>query len=570
MNDGFLTEVKRIVRGYFNSAVVVDDELFNNQTDNLTELSDKDLGISEGELGFNGGGTQTAEKQMIETPYNAKSVYEDLLNIGIVTVPWQYSSSDDLEKLEPILMNTKMLIVDWKLIESRDPYIMGDDSLILINKLVSHNRGLKCAVIYTQENLDVVKEKVETKYSVTDIKDILDSKSYENNCLYFEEENSETNSLFGFIIDKQTQPSKIIDYIAEVLLKDKSIALHLMDSSMHLNSNIDKAINIFNTPYEKVLFTQAMTSDLSKKKISNIINETFLTSILQMELQEDFENTNDFLFETKKQEIIQNLQYLDIQKFGVFKELFAFKDSNISFIKDLLLKEEFKSDIVTSLLQASSMASLKEHIHQTFKGYLKGANEKNQKKIINDFYLILLFLDYCNQNKQLTHQEFKAGFYEQTYHFTKILKYVQPEDRITTGSIIQEEGFLNRFLLCITPLCDTVRPDEINHKFKFLIGEKVTEYSSKHLKNNSKKHYYLTVPINGEISVIRWDFFHVKTINLKSVPTYKPVINLKKEYIQNIMNLYTAYQAKAGVDELFFKESNYIDNFFNIIKGRAN
>ncbi|MGG0024357.1 response regulator receiver domain [Bacillus inaquosorum] len=566
MSSEMLIEARQIIREYFNSAVIVDDELFTNQTDNNYDiinnpLTNDDLGISKGEFGFDSPGTQLLEEVVISVDqYNADEVYNDLLSEGIVTVPWKYSPSEDIRNLEAILLSSKMLVVDWKLVKSNDSSIMGDDSIKLINKFISNKKGLKCAIIYTQENLDEVKVKIQNNYIV---RDTYNSSDANQEYFYFEEKGVQNNSLFGFIINKHTKPSEILDHISEVLLKNKSIALHLMDSSMHLNYNIDRAINIFNAPYEKILLTQIMTSDLSQNKISSIINETFLDSILDLESREEHKKLkSDFLFEAKKHKIVHHLQNF---KPDVLDDLGQkLKITTIKEIKNLLLDSEFIEEIIELINKSASFRIFKTEVSTLIsKQFNKMSNR--QRKLFGEFPLIILYLDISEDPTN----DFINSFKEQTYNFTKVMKFLEAGENVTTGSIIKDNSS-NNYLLCITPLCDAIRPKEINYNFKFLIGEIVTEYKTSDLKNSSKKHYFLSVPIDGHLCMIRWDFYRVKTINLKSTSSYKPFINLKKEYIQNIMNLYTAYQSKAGVDELFYKESDYIDNFIDLIKGRAN
>lgn len=564
MSSELLTEVKRIVRGYFNSAVVVDDELFNEQTDDTDdykELFNEDLEIENTDLGLGEFAIQVAdqEKTIVEEMYNADAVYNDLLSDGVITVPWRYKHNEDIRDLNSVLFNSKMLIVDWMLVPSIDSYKMGDDTLELINKFNSQKKGLKCAVIYTQEDLSDVKEKVEYNYAVKDICNIIHSKP--NECFFFEEKN-ENNSLFGFIINKYTKATKIIDYISQVLLKDKSIALHLMDSSIHLNDNINKAISIFNTPYEEVLFSQILTSDLPLKKIANIINDTFLTSIMQMEQQNDqLDDKKDFLYETKKREILTQLETLKSTSLDTICNLLNIKSK--STVEDILIKQqEYKHKIIEGVKSSFSVQSLKMKINEIVNDI-----PNPPKKLKLELPLVILYLNNAERLAKGNAEGFKKMFLQQVYNFTKVMKYVEPDNHITNGSILKDPNTENKFLLCITPLCDTVRPEKVEYYYKFLVGEKLNDYKPENLKNDKPNHYYLAVPIDGELSIIKWNFYQVKTAKLQDeMLNFKPIINLKKEYIQKIANLYTSYQSRAGVDELFYKESNYINNFLEILR----
>lgn len=54
---------------------------------------------------------------------------------------------------------------------------------------------------------------------------------------------------------------------------------------------------------------------------------------------------------------------------------------------------------------------------------------------------------------------------------------------------------------------------------------------------------------------IRWDFYHVISMKKEEVlRDCEKISTLRKEYIQNIINRYISYQARAGVNELFSKK----------------
>lgn len=60
-------------------------------------------------------------------------------------------------------------------------------------------------------------------------------------------------------------------------------------------------------------------------------------------------------------------------------------------------------------------------------------------------------------------------------------------------------------------------------------------------------------------------FFNVTSMDEQELRNkYQKLIVLKKDYVQNIINRYIAYQARAGVNELFFKEA-YRNNFVDLL-----
>jgi len=570
--------VQKIVKEYFNSAVIIDDdlELITNNTDNLAVLTESDLNF-EGTDQVLEHGEQKAitefeeendEEENLNTPFET---YQEFIKEGFVIMPWRYTDKKDIGALKRTLNNSKLLIVDWNLEPSSfDKSTMGEVAIEIINNFISSKKGLKCAVIYTREDTQSVQEKLRSTFVCKKIKGFKKGEDL----FVFEEKDSEApKSLFGIIMTKNTKPENIIKNISQILLESKSTTIHLMESANLLNANLSKSMTNFNAPFEKVLFSQMITSNLSNTKVSQFINETLVSSVIENDNSAFDGERKNFLFESKKQKIVKKLNMImdlsnnRVKSVDKLFDLLNLTSKIKNHIISLFENNDFIKKLVYDLENSNSVEAFKTKLFSILNEYLKHKklNSKDFNKIENDTLFLILFLDDYESQEE---EKFIESFQQQSLNFTKILKFISLEDKkIKTGSVIKNSND-EEYLLCITPLCDTERPASINNKYKFLVGEKINKPSENDLKNNKNGCYLMPLPVGDELIYIKWNFFDTCTIELSELEEKESLITLKKDYIQNIINRYIAYQSRAGINEIFYKESNYISNFMKLMENK--
>ncbi|PEV08685.1 hypothetical protein COE14_24635 [Bacillus thuringiensis] len=557
--------VEKIVKEYFDNAIIIDDQL------NLSTTENEKIAITDDEIGdfleleqfnhdFNTNEQIAAAADVVEdaNKYNAFSAFQSLIRKGFITLPWKYQNDvdvvEELEKLNPLLINSKLLVIDWNLEETKNKDFLGEASLTIIKRFCELNRGLKCVVIYTKEVMDDVKLKLCPEYQCDQSEDIL----------FFEEK--EPSSLFGFVMSKDINPDQIIKNISKELLKRNSTTMHFIESANLLDRNINETLTQFNQPFEKVLLTQIITSNMSNKQFNTFFNETLLSNALS-ELQSS-ERDNFFIYSKVKKliELVNNnvttehitglCSFLNING-GIEKELIK-----------LLSDSSFKSELDTIINSTSSLESLHDKIVEITRKYYRDKElfDRNKNLILLFFALIEFY------SKSSSPEDFEKVYKYELYRFTRLLKYINKnydEPTAKNGSIHLDKQ-TNKYILCITPVCDTVRLQNINNKHKFIIGEKV-DIKNKNSLSGTEKSYILAIPEDSkeEIIFVKFNFFDTTVIEnnlLTNVDDYQYISTLKREYIQKIINLYSAYQSRAGVEELFCKESAYVNNFLKLIK----
>lgn len=547
--------VNNIVKEYFNTAVIIDDQLepIIDIGEAIEEIMDDD--IAEVEL-YDGNQeliAVTNEANLDDYVSEANEAFNEFVKEGFVTLPIKFNINYSLSYLLNPIKNSRLLILDWNLEDTKNPDEMGKKAVEILDLFSNVKTGLRCSVIYTREDLDEVRVKIETEYYCREIK--------ESEIIYFEhKEQNGGSSFFGFIMSKNIQASNIISEISKILIEDKSITLHLMESSNYLNQNLNKSIKYFNAPFEKVLFTQMISSEISDTNVSEFINDKLLKNVFEGHYKNRETSPHNFIYLNKRNKLLQKLKdniHID-QVNEILAMLSITKKQHKSIISDYITTEK-KQSLYELLLDANTL--------DFFIGKLKRIialdyhiQEDKILQIFNPFLIFIMVLaDYTNK------EEYKESFYKQTVYFTKLLKFIDFDDReIKTGSIIKRDDVT--YLLCITPVCDVARIQNIDNKLKFIVGEIKNEVDANQLKNNSDKYYTMALPIDDELKYIRWNFYNSITITYNEANENTYINTLNREYTQSLINKYISYQSRAGIEEIYYKESNYINNFIELIK----
>lgn len=662
-----LSYINNIVKDYFNSILIIDDQLDLDvkvvEASTELDLSGIDYGSVSPELlvdaeevstSISAGINETAVAALPETKKKFTlqpevSYHTELLEEGFITTPFKYDSTlgvSQVDVLTNLLSAIKLLIVDWDLENSKiSASESGEAAAVILQKYASFDRGLKCAVIYTaSDDFDGIMDYLKENKLIT-----------RQDGDFFENVSETGQKLFGFIISKKDfKPKEIIPVISEKLLAKKSLVLHFMETALRINNNISRAMLEFSASFEKVIFSQILTAKIPEKSIPRFLTDKFLGIVMESK-NDDYQY--NFVVENKiaglkeaagkgfpldkivklileigseetKKPIIklfrdpdfvsrlekkihnhqQGLQALEEEIYelvddsgNVKKDLFLilmlwdeflretdvnslqndiekslkmhpFNDGNLKKISDyfnIKLSSQFKKamwerniDTIISKL----LLKYKEEPFESFKAEL--FNEINNFDSEKEKLLSLLILWPAFFGDET---EFSNSYKNEIYNFTKLMKFYEGiDDRIETGAIYYQPA-TDTYLLCITPYCDTFNTTKVDSYIKFLVGRIEPNPTANNLKNSDTPNcFYMAVPFAEEkkVKIIKWNFYEVSTLHENDVKSDKlnKLLYLRKEYIQNVLNRYIAYQSRAGVDELFFKESSYISNFEKFLK----
>lgn len=548
--------IEEIVKNYFDNAIIIDDQLELNSREENIIVTDDEIGDLPDEVigGF--------EEIALTTEYwQPSDVLKHFVSEGFVTYPYKFRYSDynnQVSFLSNILSSAKLMIIDWDL-EGSNPDSdtqRGQAAINLINEFIKLKKGIKCAVIYTQQDCGDVMNEIRDEF------DFINS-----DYMFFQEKSSEeSKTLFGFIMSKSITPQDVIKNIVNILYLDKSITLHFMECVNNLNNNLGKVLNKFNTPFEKALYSQIITSQIPDNEVPNFINHILFNSIIGS----DIPVRDNVLFLTKKKRLVSALHDIESFKTSICSLCDLINTKYSKKIKIKCSDNKFLKDIKTIIMakKVNSFTSFKHRIEVSVKKYNEFSGN-DQQHITNTLAIIIILID----NFISDDNSFKDDFISQMYIFTKLMKYNEKQIgniAINTGDIYNVRGN-GEYALCISPFCDTFRPKKIDNIYKFVVGKVIDENDSKfddYLKDSNESYTILAVPDdeNKKLIFIKFNFYNTVSYSKRSVARLKRVASLKDEYIQSIINKYVGYQSRAGIEKVFFKESDYISCFKEILR----
>lgn len=134
-----------------------------------------------------------------------------------------------------------------------------------------------------------------------------------------------------------------------------------------------------------------------------------------------------------------------------------------------------------------------------------------------------------------------------------------------------QNGGDTEYLLCITPPCDTFRPEKIEFNLIYIRGHEIPlDKLEVTLKKESVHTSALPMEENGLKSVryIDWKHYEIVRFNLtkkedfEDLCTYSRPYRMAEPYARQISNKFLSYFSRAGVDEVFFKSEANLRRLF--------
>lgn len=283
----------------------------------------------------------------------------------------------------------------------------------------------------TQEYYDDIKEALELKPEILKIKDSLD---YIN----INRHSAGLGKYFGKLM--KSNKNKIDEIISITAESDRLCAI--IKASIALNDTL-KSIDENSCP---------SVTNFSTKTI--IIDNTIITILNKSD------NKPEDLIGNISKHIIEGkssfTQLLGLEMQTIFSNSGAFIDENLlHFGKEAILyhREKYKKD---------------GHLH-FFPEFIKEIMLEKAKLNIRNKSISLLedeFLD--SENKNIIPSDNELIAMNIFYNSTKL----KTDNKLNFGDVFVKEG-TKEFFICITALCDCLRPDKIDNKFYFAKGEPI-------------------------------------------------------------------------------------------------
>ncbi len=480
------------------------------------------------------------------------------------------------------LSNKDLLILDWQLV--RDEH---EESLKILDESVL-NKGLHFCCIYTQASLEEVKNELNRFYlgkvtseKISEIRELLNETDLNN---YWIIDNQDTDWInFDAMINNIVNSRNIDIELQITAFKDKYKltdeiiqSIRTIDPSFGIRSSFVKLKSILslNPGRYSNISSQELIYRLSEVDDKTIyINHTII-KLFEKGMVSGSDLYNSF-FESIMQEKNIFLTLMGLEMRNRFRENSAFigKDlDNVS--EEAFFYHKFKNretphvfiDFLREILKDQVAAFLYEKDLMIFKVLDDYSEKKEMPKKIADFE--------SDANSLMLHS-FKLNKF---YNLIN-LSARKSNDFLRLGDVFKatvnkknkkdELEAVTRYFVCITALCDCLRPEKINKQFWFVEGQEIESQVSA-LKGSDGK-FISFLPKDDLIVAVDWSNsksvmpfamnVHDGLINHKLKADYyqqggiifELIASLKENYAQRIANEAFGYPIRVGID--FVKKS---------------
>jgi hypothetical protein len=389
----------------------------------------------------------------------------------------------------------------------------------------------------TLENYIEKKESLEIEEEITKIKASLDD-------INLNRDTEEVKVKIGELFKTNPKEIKLIKSITGIASNKEAIIY----ASIALDNNSIKSEILYPSP--------TLISFINK---TVIIDNTIITILNKQE------NEPKILIENISKNITASkssfTQLLGLEMQSIFSKSSAFIDENLlNFTKEAVIyhRENYK----------------KEGISHFFPEFIKEIMVEKAKLNIRNQELTLLednFLDSLNENIKPEIDELLSM--NTFYNASKL----HTDNKLNFGDVFKTEG-VEEYYICITALCDCLRPDKINNTFFFAKGNIINKESALQLGDTAflsylsnkivvawtnvvsieeSLHKFSPVyikPLSFTVSNNKFDengnlsFSYINADNDISLINVNYITTIKANYTQRIANHAFSYPIRIGVD----------------------
>ena len=537
MNTPFFNKSKEIANDFIQSALFVDDEIYDSREESRHALNSQAL-------------VKAFAKAKKLCALNSPKTVEDF------------------EDVIHVALKSDITILDWQLNLKQNENVDGDDeedvdeidprgtyTLQLIGKLIAEDRNeLKLILVYTGETgLPGIVDKIFTKFQPQGIQKIsantLGAESYRIRVAgkpSLEGTFAHTPELNSWILRYEEIPDYLLTEFTKMTAGLVSnVALKAVSS---IRSNVNKILKIYNKDLDPAFLAhRAMLPipDDAAELLKDSIIDSFDSIIDYSELE----------------------QYCDFGTIEKWLESNKFDDKTIKVAsKDITIQENLR----LSWLEKGFLNLMQKIWSNNY------ANETFPSNKISNFYREHLHksetLEYFKPNDNVT-SNIDEQFSILTHHKSN---YSSPtyKPKLTLGSVVKGK-VSKEYWLCIQQKCDSVRIDSENRRFLFIpltpvTGDKNFNIVVKDI-DDSKVFTKLKIDIasSHNLKTIRFKankdgavyaekrgkskgyvFYPIYyKPNQKNSERYDWILDLKDSHAQRIANKYAATLSRVGLDE---------------------
>lgn len=568
-----------ILSKYFNNIVFIDDNFIINRetkdTDTDVEIIFDDFDPTSITSDQTASSIQPQEPNSSYSPFSKNTVAENIYKLldeckkdNINIFPYIFKENDSMDNIINFLDNANLIILDWELLHSSPK-----KTIEIINTLSQQNI-LRFVIIYTNEpDLSSIQYQLKTRFSTNYL--IIDEK---NNIL-------KIGSIYTMICSKNIlNIRQALEQFNSILIEKYGyLFISFFDLSQQIHNQTSKVLSDFMHPFESLLTLQlksdsALNEENYEEHLRNIIlnhlndnikiNCNIITGMI-CNYKSNLENLKNKDFKNIKNSIknsIKNKPFFTENKTTLKKLYNNFtKDHFVCLLDNVLennlymssdkrnaefnkLLEKIKNDCT---LDKEEFKSFRSNIELFLLTALFN-NSANIDLMTANLLKLMKLIPYTKNNWIEIINNLSINIKSSDKFKTKATNILHCGDILAN----EKDG---KFLLCITPPCDTFRPTKVNFNIKYILGKIVNE-----IPNNSKESvHYSVLPLNNKVITVEWCMFNEKIFNLKNnndldiLKKYNRPYRLQKEYIQQIISKSISFWSRSGVNEVFIKNTKH-------------
>ena len=473
-------------------------------------------------------------------------LYNNFREMGISLDVWKYGKEQYAQRQEYIFKNRDLILLDWKL-EGEDND--GKKALEILSDMVNNHQQMHFCVIYTAEKpLDVLSDLLSYFSPIT----IEASKRIKEDLAEYEEEILSAKSELTELSISRNDKDKQKDLKAKIRhkLNNKVDTIHAYFNETHPSISMTDALILTGIAFNNHI--KSDTSQASPVSIDEPSNTLYIRNTFISVMNKDAVKP-DALFDTFG-EAIANCKYgvmplIGIEYQYIQRETGGIIDGTLTQITQETLgyhkkvsSEDFETLLKTVLMEQDAL-----HGRQKPMSIIAAISECDYSPKLED--------EYARLNL----------FYNST---------VLTGERFVSFGDVFKSG--DDYYMCITALCDCLRPEKRNHTFYFVKG--ILDSKDSALKigdegfvsflpdekcvrwNSIKSKGHTPIYIVPESYLVPDNIIHDgKTLMYQSVlgkdgqPTLLPleltyISTIKQNYAQRIANQAFVHPARVGVD----------------------
>ena len=537
--SGFIIP-ESIIKGYLNSFVFVDDKIAQEPVGEVVSTEENEIIESETEE-FEDivvPGTPSEERKHTKE-YDvslSQEVYDSISAGGCLCDLFKFEISK-LEQCKEVCKNCDVVILDWEL--SRDE---GHQSALEIIKSLYEENGLRFTYVYTViKDLNSIKSEIERFLDVPCIGNYSD---FHVDSLYFFVRSKDSDegvkpqdileSVLGAISEKYKglMSTFVLDF-ASTIKKQLPVVLKRYDEK--IDSSIINLMAGMNEEYFYRIFSQIILSDLEYAILSKITSSPVIdkAKISDFICQSSFIQELREATESKNQEKMEELgiKVLSLLAAVFQKNCCVSSGAGSDGMKEVILDP---NEFLKSMNKSLEKVSLPKKI--------KGLKDEKINYLAAPYQLfpILCYLSLYDSEEEI--KACASNLLEAHNRFQYLLNTVREEassSSLTQGTILKDG---DTYYLCITPLCDIIRPTKIQNRYTFMLGEKISQEEVAFV--NRDRNDISIIYENSSPVTIRWNLFDIISLKISDTTLNKPV---KLKTVDNLEE-----DSDSGEKELHF------------------